>query len=76
MDYEHRKRRSLTWLLAAFVGWSAVGALAGGFAFAAAGGSAATATFLAPTLAGVVLIARAFHEGRLVDRPPLSPPSP
>lgn len=68
MDYEHRTRRSLTWLLVSFVVCSALGAAVGGVAFAALGASVATPTFLAPSIVGVVLIARAYHEGRLADR--------
>ena len=74
MDYAHRKRRSLTWLLSSFLAFSTVGALLGALAFNAAGAAVAVPAFLAPSIAGVVLIARAYHEGRIAERP-ISAPS-
>jgi len=40
----------------------------GGFAFIAAGESAVLPSFLVPSIAGVIIIRRAFFEGRLAER--------
>ena len=65
VNYEDRKRRSLTWLHSVFLAFSTVGAVVGGLIFNASGGSALAPCFLAPSIAGVLLIPRAYHEGRL-----------
>ena len=70
MDYEDRKPRSLTWLLSVFLAFSTVGAVVGGLVFNAAGESAVAPCFLAPSIAGVLLISRAYHEGRLSEEDP------
>ena len=70
MDYAQRRRRSLRWLLTAFLAFSTIGAVLGGLAFNAAGESAAAPCFLAPTIAGILLIARAYEEGRLAVEGP------
>ena len=61
---EERKRRSLNWLLGAYVAFSTAGALVGGLAFHLAGESVETPAFLAPFIGGVLVISRAFHEGQ------------
>ena len=68
MGYARYKRRSLHWLLGAYVVCSTTGAIGGGFAFIAAGESAVVPAFLVPAMAGVLLISRAFYEGRWAER--------
>ena len=72
MSYASYKRRSLNWLLVAFLAFSTVGTVLGGLAFAAAGESAVAPAFLAPTIAGILLISRAYSEGRLAERASMS----
>lgn len=66
--FRRRKRRSLNWMLGAYVAFAAGGALAGGLLMVAAQESPVAAVFLAPTIGGVVAISRAFHEGRFAER--------
>ena len=68
MGYARYKRRSLHWLLSAYLVFSTLGTIAGGLVFRAAGESAVAPAFLVPSIAGVLLISRAFYEGRMTER--------